>query len=415
MKTSAYFYGQVKRILKLFPRIFLLSVVFAVVIGVCGMLYAGNSNYTKDTAKYDIGILCTSDNELVTLGLKLIRNLDDSRYMVNIISFDSEEAGFDALHANEISAFAVIPDEFIDAMMYLDETPHIKLYTASQKGITTVFMNEVADVISNDVVYAEAGIYSFADSLYGSDVTYDRASVMIDTLFYKYMTALFNRGEVSEVTELGLGNGLSLLGYFFCGLVLFYTVMLSFCCISYFTGKRTEFFMISASKGVGPVGQVLSEYVCFFAANLLCAVFTLICVYFVLTSGLVGFGEFEENPLKSYLAFSGCYIFVLMALTAFEFMLFEVISGVINKFLMPFIVLIGFSFLSGYFYPKSFLPKVAQTIGDVLPTGVAYKVLAAGLTGKDNVLNVLFMFVYALAFLAAVVYARKIRIEKGTD
>ena len=65
MSFSAYFRGQLKRIIRLFPQIFALSVVFAVVIGICGTLYATNNNFTKESKKYSIGIMCETDDELV--------------------------------------------------------------------------------------------------------------------------------------------------------------------------------------------------------------------------------------------------------------------------------------------------------------------------------------------------------------
>lgn len=82
---------------------------------------------------------------------------------------------------------------------------------------------------------------------------------------------------------------------------------------------------------------------------------------------------------------------------------------------MAFLVLIGFSFLSGYFYPRSFLPGLANAIGKILPTGVAYDVLSCGITGAPNMINVIKMLIYIGIFLSFVVLARRVRIIKGLE
>ena len=113
--------------------------------------------------------------------------------------------------------------------------------------------------------------------------------------------------------------------------------------------------------------------------------------------------------------FSGYFILVLIELSSFSFLLFEVMRGIINKFLLSFLVLIGFSFISGYFYPRSFLPETARTIGEYLPTGVAYNVLSSGVTGVFNAKNMLMLIIYTVLFLLIAVYARRVRIERGID
>ncbi|MBE5891190.1 MAG: ABC transporter permease [Lachnospiraceae bacterium] len=415
MNTKSYFYGQSKRIRKLFRGIFCLSIVFALVIGICGYLYSSNSNYTKKTSKYEIGLLCANESEIVSVGLNLAQNLDDSKYIINIKEFSSEEEGFDALHRNQISAFLVIPDEPIEELIAQHQPPHVKLYTASQKGITTVVMEEVASIISDDLIYTEAAMCAFHDALVETDYSEVRKELLAKELLLTYAGVLLTRSSISNVVVLGLENGLSLFGFFFCGLILFYTVMLSFCCISYFLGKRNEFFMLSAANGVKATKQVLCEFVCFYAANLICALFTLLCVYIVLRTGIMEVPELSGHLTQKYLTFTGMYLVILLGLCAFEFMLFDAIGGIINKFLMPFIVLIGCSFLSGYFYPASFLPKAAQSIGAVLPTGVSYRLLAATLTGQNIGLPLLLFLTYAIAELAIAIRVRKLRIEKGID
>jgi ABC-2 type transport system permease protein len=415
MNIGTYFKGQLKRISKLFPGIFALSVAFAIVIGISGGLYAKYTNYNKVISKYNIGIMCEQDNPLLSVGLGLIQSIDDSRFLVNIYNYTSEEQGFEAIHNKEIKIFVVVPDDFVNNLMYQQGKPHVKLYAASQKGITTVMMDELVNLLSDDLILTSTGLYALKDELQPLSLSDEDKRYLNDKLFMAYMNSLLARSELTQINEIGLGDGLSFMGFFFCGIILFYTVMLSFCSISYFIGGRTEFFMICRAKGVRSWAQILCEYVCFFTSNLICGGFTLLCVFIIFKTGLLKIDDFAGDLVTTYLRFSLFYIFILVGLTAFEFLLFEVIRGIINKFLMAFLVLIGFSFLSGYFYPRSFLPGLANAIGKVLPTGVAYDVLSCGITGAPNMINVLKMLIYIVVFLGFVILARRVRIVKGLD
>lgn len=415
MSFSAYFRGQLKRIIRLFPQIFALSVVFAVVIGICGTLYATNNNFTKESKKYSIGIMCETDDELVKIGLRILKSFDDVKYLIDIKEYGSEQAGFDALHRNEISAFAVIPQSFIDDMNNLRTPDPIALYSASNKGITTAVMGEVADIISDDIIYSEAGILAYDDVLRLNGVPDYERYALTDEFFLRYMLNLWMRGEFTETEVVGISDGLSLFGYIFSGMVLFYTVMLSFCCISFFLGRKTEFNMIAASKGVNAFYQIIGEYISFLLANILSAAFTLLCVFIVLASDIITIPEFTDDLYGTFVSFAASYFWALLGLTAFEFMLFEIIGGIINKFLLAFMVLLCTSFLSGYFYPEAFLPVVAEHVGGILPTGIALDAVSLGLAGKGTALTYVYLILYAAVFIAAATLSRKIRIEKGSD
>lgn len=415
MNSRTYFRGQIKRIVRLFPGIFALSLVFALVIGVAGVMNARHTNYNKAISKYNIGILCDKENVMLSMGLELVQSIDDIQFIINIYQYESEEEGFAALHSNEIKVLVVVPDGFVDAFMSKDESVHIKLYAASQKGITTVVMDEMVDIVAGDVIYTEAGLYSLQEELEKAGANEELKKELNDKLTLKYMNSLISRGLLTEITQIGLGDGLSFLGFFFCGIVLFYTAMLSFCSISFFLGSRTEFFMIARSRGVKPFAQVMSEFTCFTVSNFICAVFVLIGVYILFASNLFMIEEFSHSFTSRYIRFALFYVLTLIGLSAFQFFLFEVMKGIINKFLLPFLVLLGFSFLSGYFYPRTFLPEIACTIGENLPTGVAYNVLSAGITGAHDYVSLIKLFLYTAAFLAVSVYVRKVHIERGID
>ena len=70
----------------------------------------------------------------------------------------------------------------------------IKLYAASQKGITTVIMEEVVNIFSDDMIYTEAGLYSLQEDLDYTSLSQEEKTKLNDKLFITYMNALLSRG-----------------------------------------------------------------------------------------------------------------------------------------------------------------------------------------------------------------------------
>ena len=412
MSTKTYLYGQFKRIVKLFPGIFALSVVFALTIGISGYFYAKYTNYNKVFSKYNVGFISDSDSLLASIGLQIFKAIDDSSVIVNIKRYESEEEGFRDLHDNKIKVLAVVPNGFMNDIYNRNQSPHIKIYAASNRGITTVMMDKLVNLLSDDLVLGEAAVYALQNEMSTADFSEEEKTELEKGMVKEYTDTLMARGELTNLNETGLGDGLSFMGFFFCGIVLYYTAMQSFCSISFFIGGRTEFFMIAKSKGVNSASQVLCEFACFFLANMICGIFTLISVFLVFATGLIKISDFADSLFLTFLRFSFFYMIVLLGFTALAFLLFETIRGIINKFLMSFLILTGFSFISGFFYPRTFLPEAANIIGQILPTGVAYNVLAAGISGNPNFLNCAEIIAYTIVFIGLVIAVRKVRIER---
>ena len=349
---------------------------------------------------------------LASIGLQIFKAIDDSSVIVNIKKYESEEEGFRDLHDNKIKVLAVVPDGFMNDIYNQNQSPHIKIYAASNRGITTVMMDKLVNLLSDDLVLGEAAVYALQNEMSTADFSEEEKTELEKGMLKEYTDTLMARGELTNLNETGLGDGLSFMGFFFCGIVLYYTVMQSFCSISFFIGGRTEFFMIAKSKGVNSASQVLCEFACFFLSNMICGIFTLISVFLVFATGLIKISDFADSLFLTFLRFSFFYMIVLLGFTALAFLLFETIRGIINKFLMSFLILTGFSFISGFFYPRTFLPEAANIIGQILPTGVAYNVLAAGISGNPNFLNCAEIIAYTIVFIGLVIAVRKVRIER---
>ena len=162
------------------------------------------------------------------------------------------------------------------------------------------------------------------------------------------------RGDMAEFSELGLANGLTTPEYYSISLSLFFLLLMSFCSVSFFLGKKKATYQFISAKGLKAGWQILAEFLAYFLMNLFCVELIL---FFVRRFSRMGMLPSENGEIigDTFLIKSEINIIALVILfSALGFFIFEVVTGVINKFLAAFILYIGMAYISGYFYPKSF-------------------------------------------------------------
>lgn len=413
MNFYRYFLAGLKRIRRLFPEIMGLSLLFFVLVIIMGRMLIANSDYETGKSRYGIGLLVEGDNQLVDLGIYLLESFDDSKYLVEIKKYSSREEGVEALYKNEVSALCEIPDEFYDSINELSNDVSIKYYTASgARGITGVYMDAVTGMVSNYVLYSEAGIFSLMDFC---DYKGHSAQMMYedtDRLFLAYMNAIIGRGELVEVKSLGISNGLSTYAYFFVGLSLFMVCVFSFAAISYFLEKSNSLDCIANSRGINAPMQVAADFIAYYLCNALCTLILFVPIWLVLRMGAFSIPEFEDLGFLDFAKYiSGVYTAMIL-LCVFEFIVFEALEGTINKIIFSLVIIIGSGYVSGLLYPKTFFPESLQKFGEILPTGVSLSFLSAAVSGEDYEKWLYILLAYAVCLFGVLCFVRQRKIRR---
>lgn len=412
IKFRDYLIIQYKRIFKLLPGIVAMILVIAALLGAAGLALMYSDAYKEEQQRYKLGVVGDTDDEMISLGVYMIGTLDESRYMIELVEYDDEESARDAMREASISAYIVITEEFSDALNAMTNDKKLKYYaTSGQKGISNVMMDEIASIATNIIVYSETGICTVRQLMKEQGFEKAYRSEKIDEMFMLYIAALMVRTNVAEITELGLSDGLSTPAYYFSGILSFFMMLLSFCAISFFLGQKNAQYKFMSSKGITAPFQISGEYIPFLTINVLCTAVTLGVMFTVMNYGIFTMEEFEKSGVSDYIGFGIKLIPVCIMFSALGFMIFEILIGVINKILVAFMLYIGMGYVSGYFYPKTFFPGVVQRIGEIIPSGVAFRYIGQVLTdGRVGVLT-LAMLGYSLAFLivATILRQQKIR------
>lgn len=420
MRFFDYLLAQLKRIFKLLPGILAVNLVLLIVIGLVGYALVYNDKRTSEWTKYNLGIVGSTEDEMLKMGVYLLENEDDnSMAMLQLVEYDDKDEAAKALRQGEISAFVVIDDTFINSLNALTNGAKLTYYaTSGERGITSVFMDEVADIASNMIVYSEKGILSMRDILKNAGEPAEIINSNVNELFLLYVSAILAREEMTEFNVIGESDSISSIDYYTITITLFYILMLTFCSVSFFLGRKKASYQFIASKGLGAGRQVLAEYISFFAVNAVC----LFVINLVVKLAMAAFGHMANSSTDDATALivtvtgaiikSNINILVpLLLFTAMTFLIFEAISGIINKFMLGFIAYIGMSYVSGYFYPRGFFAYRIQNLGRILPTGTVLDYLAKRSTDEPLPLEILNCLMYFVLFILFAILIRRHRIK----
>ena len=104
---------------------------------------------------------------------------------------------------------------------------------------------------------------------------------------------------------------------------------------------------------------------------------------------------------------------VTLMLSAMQFLLYELVKGVVSSLICQFICSISMAYLAGVFYPSNFFPETMRILGQLLPVGTAMRYIQGGILGELSLKTVLPVFLYLFLFLGLSVMARDLRLEKG--
>lgn len=167
------------------------------------------------------------------------------------------------------------------------------------------------------------------------------------------------------------------------------------------------------SRGIGVPGQVLSEYAAFACMNLICFAAAFIAVGIILNGGFIEIQEWKGLGTEPLRELFGRILPVVLMLSAMQFLLYELVTGVVGGLMLQFICSISMAYLGGVFYPSNFFPETMRTLGQLLPGGAAMQYVQGGIRGELSFGAVAAVWLYLLLFLGLSVLTRDLRLEKG--
>ncbi len=391
MKT--YFGLQLKRFAK---RLWLVAVVLvALLLGASAMVYAITQQNSDDTSnqKMRVGIVGETDDPYLSFGLKLFQSMDSSRYTVKMERMDESRARRQ-LESGKLSAYLVLPENFLDEAMRGNIQPIECVMTAGTKGLVTLFKEEISRVICTMVVETQKGIY-------GTDAAYDANGLTFrdwDRISLKYVNMILDRDELYEVEETGVTEGLPFLPSLICGLavLLLWLAVLPYATV--LVTREDSLFCLLRARGLCAWQQVAAEYAALVAV-------LLPLVWFITAVGAVAL---SESPWRLLLA----AVPLLLLAAAFHYFLFGCVRNVVSGLLLSFFLTVALGYVGGCLYPLQAFPVSVQKASAFLPTALSHRLAAQVLCEESCVASLLFVLAYTVAFLALAALVRHRRLAR---
>lgn len=375
---GSWFVSQLKRMLRYLP-----GAICAVLVLALGLSLALGAMTKTDNQRVRIAMVGTAGDEFLQMGLTALRSFDSTQFTLELLEAETEEEANLALSRGELSAYMVVPDNFLNDALNGIIHPIKMVTTAGSAGLVSIFKDEVSTVISDLLLNSQKGVYGMQQAMADNDI--GGRGEQMTLLALKYAEYILARDRMYTVEELGAGDDLPLAEYLLCGLTV---LLLLLCCLPFapmVIRRDHGVARMLSGKGKPAWLQALLEFLAYFMGVL--AVTALVGV---LLGQLAPLGFAQLLPVA-----------VLVA--AFSFMLYAVSADLIGGVLLQFFVTAAMCFVSGCVYPVYFFPVTVQRLAVWLPAGVARAHLASAYTGEGKLSLIL---AYSAAFCAVGILAR---------
>lgn len=410
-RTAAYFFAQLKRVLRLLPLQVLVGIVICVCVGVpAAVLVAQGAGEGQD--RYRIGLVGDVSDSYLGFGFAALQTMDDSRLMIELTEMSAEEAE-EALSHGELTAVVQVPEDFVDSIVSGENDTYVTYVTAQgQKGLESMVMGEIAEVASTLVTASQSAIYGMQRTLYEQGSA-DQIGRETDRMNLMLINFVLSRSGFGEVEVLGYADGLSLEAYYFCRILLLLLLLAGLSGSVFFFGRKTALNGLLKAGGVGASLQILSEYLAYL--SFLCAGFFLPACFLALGLERETFllPEWEGRGAAPFLALLPFFFLTAAMFAAFQLFLCELADGIVNGLLLQLICGVGMGYLAGYFYPSAFFSARMRFVGELLPAGAAARFVEDGFLERNAGGAGAAVFVWLTAFLLLAAAIRQGRIRRG--
>jgi len=405
-----YLKVQLKRVGKALPGICLLTVFLTV-----GLLVLMKAMFLIEESKAEnqvvkVGIVGDIDDTYLGIGIEVIKNMEGIRNLADIQTMTEEEAR-KAFASGEISAYLLVPEGFIDSIIYGENKQLTYITGATARDIGGLLINELVGSISQMVTMTQTSVQAMQSYMLEHDKR-DELGEATEGINIAYIEVVLNRMEVFELEELGISNSISFTGHLFTGILLLLMLLWGINSVSLLVRGESSLLKILHTRGLDCRKQVLTEvgaYCVLQCVSLLCV---FVCVIIIKGAFGLSIREWDVLEIGGKLLFMASLIPVVVLTATMQALLYELVTNVVTGVLLQFVVAVSMAYVSGCIYPLSFFPEVLQLLGAYSPIGVALRYLQKSLTFRNGLGEFCIMIMYILLFLGLHIWRRNFRITK---
>ena len=389
-----YFCLQFKRIAGTFSVILVVTVVLVLGASVLISAFSDAVMNGEENTKFKIALCGDTEGDYIELGLRALQTIDDTRFSIDVVLLEEDEAAH-AIKHGVISAYVVMPENFVENALNGIISPVTFVTTPGQNGIVTMFKNEITNLITDLVVYSEKGTYAIYNALRengAANVAYE----YMNTISIEYAELVFGRGDVYSYKSVGVSRGLGMGEYYTCALSVFLIMLTGITFASVHIRRDRSLDRILLSRGYSERAVLGCEYIlhslCMIVVGVLCLI--LMVTVLALDKG-AGVGDLIESVNLEFIL---RLIPVIFMISALNILIFETQDNIVGGVFFHFFIVLFMGYASGCMYPIYALPSIMQKVALLLPSGVAHTYLGGVFTYDSNSWYLFGIVMYTMLF-----------------
>ncbi len=406
-RLKNYFICQWKRIAQVFPFVAGMTLLFTACLLLLASAMQSKEEKSDRKQKVEVGVVGDMEQPYLRLGLVALQQMDTMRYTIDFKVMSRKEAS-EKLEAGKLSAYIVLPDDFVERFNRGEEVPILYATSNDGAGLGTILLQELVPEIDQAVAETQKGIMGVWNVWTRYPIEEDPVE-LTDNVCFQYINIFLDRTKLYDVIVCGWGNELSLKSYYFVGLLILYLLLWGITSSSLFIKRDWALCRVLQSRGLGIWKQILAEYTAYLLLMLGTMFLMILPLQAVFRVTGLQLPEWEMEPVRGMLAFFCKIIPAAAVIAALQFFLYEVISDMISGVLLQFIVGLGLGYLSGCLYPVDYFPESIQRFAYYLPSGTAlqygFKCIKNQIPWEES----LILTGYLCLFLGLAVWIRKRR------
>lgn len=397
-RMRIYFQLTCKTCFQAVPGI--LTGVFVISLLLGGLLFVCHQNQkdTKASFVLRIGIAAQEQEPYLDWMISAIQNMQSLEFNCQFTKI-SPGTTEEKLLQGKLDAVFIIPKDYIASLIQGSENPLIIRFGTSDTTIAGFLVRQIGEAASRLMINTQAGIYTMKEIYREEDIA-DASSDEL-SLNLKYLDAILRRDKLISVEEVPVqgtpagssalvSSGIVLL-MLFCGLV----------CPDILRPESRSMQEKLFRCGIRPFHQILFRYLAL--ALLFSCLYLILSLIFSIWISLSG-GLIPDPAPQSFAGWLFCFlrlyplVFPVCALIQFAYAL---VQDKIFSVLFLFFLIVVIGYLSGCFYPLSWLPRSFQQLSFFLPVRHMLDYTDGCLCGNWSLTSFLYMNLYGAGLIFA--------------
>lgn len=398
-----YLYLEIKKTIKLFPRMVLQAILLMILISVIAFCGVKSMEREPLAVSVEIGVVVREDNMMTHMALSYVENMESVSQLCRFVQV-SEEEGLRRLERGELAALIVLPEQLVEGIMN-GQNPSVDVIFPKDARLEAMLFRELTESGSGLLQVAQAQIYGAIDTAKEYNLTEQLSVIETDIDSYNLAFALDRLAMYDEETVSATGR-MSVLQYYAASGMVLFLFLAGMAVYPVMQRENPAFRRQLTRNGTGALWQSFCRWLCGFICIAL-----LVCVAWVLISAasslMPGVGRSLTSTLISgrnhgtLLTRIGTFLLMLVTVTTFINMIYSVTGSKTSSILLIFLFSVLLLYLSGGFIPSALLPQAVRAVGNVLPGVYLIRAFGGLLAGYgDGVLgqSIMGMCVYTAVF-----------------